>query len=86
MRGQHFHTKKLKDLSVIGGAAIIRLRKVGSDEIIEYQLDGNNPSYVDIPIWHTHNIENVGTDSLTTLFWVNEHFDNDNPDTFFEEV
>tara|TARA_B100000003_G_scaffold192156_1_gene191573 strand:- start:108 stop:1250 length:1143 start_codon:yes stop_codon:yes gene_type:complete len=86
LRGQHFHTKKVERFIVIGGTAIIRLRKVGSDEIIEYHLDGNNPSYVDIPIWHTHNIENVGTDSLITLFWVNEHFDNDNPDTFFEEV
>ena len=46
---------------VIGGKAKISLRKIGSTEVHEYLLDGENPSYVDMPIWYTHNITNIGT-------------------------
>jgi UDP-2-acetamido-2,6-beta-L-arabino-hexul-4-ose reductase len=49
-------------------------------------LDGKEPSFVDIPIWHTHNITNIGEEELLTLFWINEHFDANDPDTFSENV
>jgi UDP-2-acetamido-2,6-beta-L-arabino-hexul-4-ose reductase len=85
-RGNHFHTRKVERFSVIKGEAVIRLRRIGTAEIIEYRLSGNEPSFVDIPVWHTHNITNVGESELLTLFWINEFFDPNDPDTFYEIV
>lgn len=85
-RGNHFHLRKIERFCVIKGEALIRLRKIGTDEIIEYKVDGNDPSFIDIPIWHTHNIENTGNSELLTLFWTNEIFNPNDPDTYFEEV
>ena len=85
-RGNHFHTRKLERFAVISGDAVIRLRKTGTDKIIEYKLNGNEPAFVDMPIYYTHNIENTGPEDLITLFWCNELFNPDDPDTFFENV
>jgi UDP-2-acetamido-2,6-beta-L-arabino-hexul-4-ose reductase len=71
---------------VIKGKARIQLRKIGTDEPIEFELDGNEPAFVDMPIWYTHNITNVGNEELYTVFWINEAFDPANPDTYFEIV
>lgn len=85
-RGNHFHTRKAERFSVIKGAARIQLRKIGSSEVINYDLDGSEPSYVDMPIWHTHNITNIGTEELITLFWINEPYNQEDPDTYFINV
>jgi len=85
-RGNHYHTRKVERFSVIKGKARIQLRKINTVEVITYELDGNNPSYVDMPIWYTHNITNIGNEDLITLFWINEPFDPENPDTYFENV
>lgn len=85
-RGNHFHTRKAERFIVIKGKAKIQLRKFGTDEIIEYELSGDQPSYVDMPVWFTHNITNTGNEELFTLFWINEPFDPDDPDTYFEKV
>ncbi len=85
-RGNHFHLRKAERFAVTHGKAIIRLRRIGTPEVTEYFLSGETPSFVDIPVWHTHNISNAGDDLLSTLFWVNEHYDPDDPDTFFEQV
>jgi UDP-2-acetamido-2,6-beta-L-arabino-hexul-4-ose reductase len=85
-RGNHFHTRKAERFAVIKGKALIELRRIGTDEKIILHLDGENPSFVDMPVWHTHNITNVGEEDLYTIFWINEHFNPDDPDTFFEEV
>jgi UDP-2-acetamido-2,6-beta-L-arabino-hexul-4-ose reductase len=85
-RGNHFHTRKIERFCVVKGNAVIKLRKIGSDEIIEYQVNGNEPSIIDMPIHFTHNITNTGNDILSTLFWTNEFFDPEDPDTYFEEV
>jgi len=85
-RGNHFHTRKIERFIVIGGKAKISLRKIGSTEVNEYLLDGENPSYVDMPIWYTHNIKNVGEEELYTIFWINEFYDVNDPDTYFEKV
>jgi UDP-2-acetamido-2,6-beta-L-arabino-hexul-4-ose reductase len=85
-RGNHYHTRKAERFIVIGGNARIQLRKVGTDSIIEYDLDGNEPAFVDMPIWYTHNITNTGDGELLTLFWINEPYDPSDPDTFFERV
>jgi len=85
-RGEHFHTRKVERFAVIQGKAVIELRKIGSDEILHFELDGKNPSYVDMPVWYTHNITNSGDEELLTLFWINEFFNPDDPDTYFEKV
>ncbi|WP_324757990.1 polysaccharide biosynthesis C-terminal domain-containing protein [Sphingobacterium thalpophilum] len=85
-RGNHFHTRKIERFAVIKGKARIQLRKMDSDEVIDFYLDGTEPSYVDMPIWYTHNITNVGEEELITMFWINEPYDPADPDTYFLEV
>lgn len=85
-RGNHFHTRKAERFAVIKGKARIEIRRIGTDKIISFDLDGNAPSFVDMPIWHTHNITNTGEEELYTIFWINEHFDANDPDTYFEKV
>lgn len=85
-RGNHFHIRKVERFAVIQGKASIKLRKYGSDEVIEYIVDGNDPGYVDMPIWYTHNITNIGDGELLTMFWINEFYDPSDPDTYYEEV
>jgi len=85
-RGNHFHTRKAERFAVIKGVAKIELRKIGTDEKYTFILDGENPSYVDMPIWFTHNITNIGNEELYTIFWINEEYNSEDPDTYFEEV
>lgn len=85
-RGNHFHTRKIERFAVIKGEAEICLRRIGTNEITTYILDGKNPSFVDMPIWYTHNITNTGKEELITLFWINEPYDPSDPDTFIEKV
>ncbi|MDO1514306.1 NAD-dependent epimerase/dehydratase family protein [Maribacter confluentis] len=85
-RGNHFHTRKAERFAVISGKALIQLRKIGTDEVIDYYLDGTEPAYVDMPIWYTHNIKNIGDEELITLFWINEPYDPEDADTYFENV
>ena len=85
-RGNHFHTRKAERFAVIKGKATIQLRRIGTDEVISYLLDGKEPAYVDMPIWYTHNITNVGDDELITLFWINEPYNPEDADTYFENV
>lgn len=86
IRGNHFHTSKIERFCVVSGNAIIRLRKVGDELTREYEVSGDNPMAIDIPIYHTHNIENIGESELLTLFWSNELFNVKTPDTYLEEV
>ncbi len=85
-RGNHYHTRKIERFVVLQGEAHIQLRKIGTDEILNFTLSGANPSYVDMPIWYTHNISNIGKTELITQFWINEMFDPNDPDTYFEPV
>ncbi|MFN5359964.1 MAG: NAD-dependent epimerase/dehydratase family protein [Bacteroidota bacterium] len=83
-RGNHFHTRKIERFSVIKGKAKMELRRYGSSEVHTFYLDGDNPSYVDIPIWHYHNITNIGEDVLYTIFWISEQYNPEDADTYFE--
>ena len=85
-RGNHFHTRKIERFAVIKGKALIQLRKIGTDDILNFYLDGEEPAYVDMPIWYTHNIKNIGDDVLYTNFWINEFYNEHDADTYFEEV
>ena len=85
-RGNHFHTRKIERFAVIQGKALIQLRKIGTDEVFNFELEGSHPSFVDMPVWYTHNIKNIGEDELITVFWINEPFDPKDPDTYFEIV
>jgi UDP-2-acetamido-2,6-beta-L-arabino-hexul-4-ose reductase len=85
-RGNHFHTRKIERFLVIKGKALIQLRKYNTDEVLDFYLDGENPSYVDMPVWYTHNIKNIGEEELYTVFWINEFFNPEDPDTWMETV
>lgn len=85
-RGNHFHTRKAERFAVIKGKARIELRRIGTDQVLSFELDGKEPSFVDMPVWFTHNITNIGEEELYTIFWINEHFDAGDPDTWFEKV
>jgi UDP-2-acetamido-2,6-beta-L-arabino-hexul-4-ose reductase len=85
-RGDHFHLEKVERFLVVQGEAIIRIRKVVSDEMWEYRVSGEKPAPVDMPTLHTHSIENIGDEELLTLFWTHDLFDPESPDTFADEV
>jgi len=85
-KGQHWHHTKNEKFLVVSGRGVIRFRKIGSDEIIEYHVSGEKLEVVDIPVGYTHNIENIGDTDMVTVMWVNEIFDREKPDTFFLEV
>ena len=85
-RGNHYHTRKIERFIVIRGKAIIELRRIGTSEVLHFELDGEQPAFVDMPVWYTHNITNTGDEELITLFWINEFYDPDDPDTYFEKV
>ena len=85
-RGNHFHTRKAERFAVIKGKAKISLRKVDTNEIIDYIIDGSSPAYVDMPIWHTHNISNIGDEEMIALFWINEPYNAEDADTYYVNV
>lgn len=86
VRGNHFHTRKVERFIVIQGSARIDIRKIDSPDILSFELNGDRPAYVDMPIWYTHRIVNIGETELTTIFFVAEYFDKKDPDTYSEGV
>jgi len=80
-RGNHFHLHKIERFQVLSGTGLISLRRVLTDEVVEFRCTGDEPAVVDMPTHWTHSIENIGTEPLVTAFWTNELFDPDNPDT-----
>ncbi len=85
-RGNHYHHTKYEKFCVIRGQATIKFRHLINNEIIEYNVDESKPTIVDIAPGYTHSITNTGDSELITLFWACEIFDNNKPDTYFEEV
>ena len=86
-RGNHYHTRKFERFAVIKGNARLQLRRIGSTEVLNFDIDADAcPAYVDMPIWYTHNITNTGNDTVYTIFWINEFFDPADSDTFLEKV
>lgn len=86
-KGQHWHNTKTEKFIVVAGTGIIQLRKIGTDEIVEYRVSGEEITIVDMIPGYTHNIINLSeTENLVTVMWCNECFNPERPDTFFEEV
>ena len=85
-KGNHWHHTKNEKFLVVSGDAVIRFRRIESNQIIEYKVSGEKLEVVDIPVGYTHNIENIGDCDLVTVMWANELFDSEHPDTYFEEV
>jgi len=85
-RGNHYHDSKIEKFCLVQGDAIIRLRKLDSGEVIEYPVNDREIRITDIPPGYTHSIENVGATPMIVLFWANEIFDPDRPDTHMEFV
>ena len=86
-KGQHWHHTKNEKFVVVHGHGLIQLRKIGSEEIVNYEVSGDEITVVDMIPGYTHNIINLSdTEDLVTFMWANECFDPDKPDTFFEEV
>ena len=85
-RGNHYHHTKVEKFLVLEGDAIIRFRHILGTEVIEYCVRGEDYRVVDIPPGFTHSIQNIGTGDLITLFWADEVFNPDKPDTIFDQV
>jgi UDP-2-acetamido-2,6-beta-L-arabino-hexul-4-ose reductase len=85
-RGNHYHHTKVEKFIVIKGRAVINFRQIQSDKILSYEVSGDPIAIVDIPTGYTHEITNVGEDELVVLFWSDEVFDKNNPDTVFLKV
>ncbi len=86
VKGNHWHDSKNEKFLVVKGKGLIRFRKVGSDEIQEYHVSGDELTVVDIPTGYVHCIINEGDTELVTVMWASEAFDPERPDTFREEV
>ena len=86
-KGQHWHNTKNEKFVVVKGHGLIQLRRIGSEEIVNYEVSGDEITVVDMIPGYTHNIINLSdTEDLVTLMWCNECFNPEKPDTFFEEV
>lgn len=86
-KGQHWHNTKWEIFIVVSGRALIQERKIGSDEVLEFEVSGNKIEAVRMLPGYTHNIVNLSdTENLVTVMWANEQFDRMHPDTFFEKV
>ena len=86
-KGQHWHNSKWELFIVVSGHGLIQERRLGSDEVLEFEVSGERIQAVHMLPGYTHNIINLSeTENLVTLMWANELFDPAHPDTFFEKV
>ncbi len=86
-KGQHWHNTKWEFFVVVAGKGLIEMRKIGTDEVLEFEVSGEEIKAVHMLPGYTHNIINLSdTEDLVTVMWANEQFDPGKPDTFFEAV
>ncbi len=86
-KGQHWHNTKWEFFIVVSGKGLIQQRKIGTDEVLNFEVSGEKIEAVHMLPGYTHNIINLSdTEDLVTVMWANEQFDPDKPDTFFLEV
>lgn len=85
-RGEHFHLRKVERFAVISGQARISLRRMFAGEVVDFDVTGDEPCAVDMPVGWVHNITNTGSDTLVTQFWSHELHRPEDPDTYPEPV
>ena len=86
-KGQHWHNSKWEFFIVVSGHGLIQERKIGTEEVIEFEVSGNKIEAIHMLPGYTHNIINLSeTENLVTVMWANESFDPNKPDTYFEVV
>ena len=86
-KGQHWHNTKWEFFIVVSGHGLIQMRKIGSDEVLNFEVSGEKIEAIHMLPGYTHNIINLSeTEDLVTVMWANEQFDPNKPDTFFELV
>ncbi len=86
-KGQHWHNTKWEFFIVVSGHGLIQMRKIGSDEVLDFEVSGDKIEAVHMLPGYTHNIINLSdTQDLVTVMWANEQFNPEKPDTFFEVV
>jgi len=86
-KGEHWHNTKWEFFIVVSGHGLIQQRRVGSDEVLNFEVSGEKIEAVHMLPGYTHNIINLSdTEDLVTVMWANEAFDPNNPDTYFEKV
>ncbi|SDA30839.1 UDP-2-acetamido-2,6-beta-L-arabino-hexul-4-ose reductase [Ruminococcus sp. YE71] len=86
-KGQHWHNTKWEFFIVVAGHGLIQERKIGTDEVIEFEVTGDKIQAIHMLPGYTHNIINLSeTENLVTVMWANEQFDPNHPDTFGEPV
>lgn len=86
-KGEHWHNSKWEFFIVVSGHGLIQERKIGSDEVIEFEVTGENIQAIHMLPGYTHNIINLSeTENLVTVMWANEQFNPGMPDTFYEKV
>lgn len=86
-KGQHWHNSKWEFFIVVSGHGLIEERRIGSDEVLRFEVSGEKIEAVHMLPGYTHNIINLSdTEDLVTVMWANEQFDKNRPDTFFEKV
>lgn len=86
-KGQHWHNTKWEFFIVVSGHGLIQERKIGTDEVLEFEVSGDEIKAIHMLPGYTHNIINLSkTEDLVTVLWANEQFDPSKPDTYFEEV
>ena len=87
IRGNHFHTRRIERFCVLEGEASVKVRKIGTDEIIEYKIKGTDNKVIDMPVYYTHNLENIGNTELICSFWMNDILKEQKiDDTYYERI
>ncbi len=82
VRGEHYHINKVERFAVVSGEARIRVRRLFTNEVVDFAVSGNEPCFIDMPPLCTHDITNTGANELVTLFWSHDHFDPESADTW----
>jgi len=87
IRGNHFHTKRIERFCILQGDAMVSMRRVGTDDIKVYNINGEDGVVFDTPVYYTHNLKNIGTTPLIACFWMNDILSEVKvDDTYFEKV
>ncbi len=85
-KGNHWHHTKNEKFLAVSGDGVIKLRKIGDRQITKISISANSLCAVDIPTGYTHSIKNTGQQDLVVVIWASELYDEENPDTYYEEV